>query len=290
VVTAASAATLQVMSGGRAVLGIGRGDSALAHLGHAPVGIANFQRTLKDLQTLLSGGEVAFGGPAPGEEAPSLDTMSLAAKPTASRLKWLPSGLKKVPLDVAATGPKVIEMAATIAEQVTFSVGAIPERVEWALETARSARRRQGMSEAGVSYGVQIIVICHPNIEAVRESATSSVAPLARFQVIQGDAAGPKTGIDEENLSAIRRHYDMTKHGDLHAHDKLLGASLSWDFVQRFAIVGPPEHCVERILGLVALGIERFVVVGPGFHPEVRSDGSLLFAREVIPAIRAAVR
>src|SRR5580658_5306695 len=43
VVTAASVATLQVMSGGRAVLGIGRGDSALAHLGHAPVGIANFQ-------------------------------------------------------------------------------------------------------------------------------------------------------------------------------------------------------------------------------------------------------
>ena len=58
-VTAAAAATLQSISGGRAVLGIGRGDSALAYLGQAPAGLGVFHRTLSDLQTLLSGGEVA---------------------------------------------------------------------------------------------------------------------------------------------------------------------------------------------------------------------------------------
>src|SRR5579863_2271206 len=35
-VTAAAAAMVQAISGGRASLGIGRGDSALAHLGYAP--------------------------------------------------------------------------------------------------------------------------------------------------------------------------------------------------------------------------------------------------------------
>src|SRR5262244_2022370 len=35
-VSASCAATLQALSKGRAVLGIGRGDSALAYLGHAP--------------------------------------------------------------------------------------------------------------------------------------------------------------------------------------------------------------------------------------------------------------
>jgi len=44
VVLAACAATLQVMSGGRAVLGIGRGDSALAYLGYAPAGLPKFEQ------------------------------------------------------------------------------------------------------------------------------------------------------------------------------------------------------------------------------------------------------
>src|ERR1044071_915848 len=43
-VTAAAIATVQGESGGRAVLGIGRGDSALAHLGHAPAPVPVFER------------------------------------------------------------------------------------------------------------------------------------------------------------------------------------------------------------------------------------------------------
>src|ERR1700728_4769346 len=52
------------------------------------------------------------GGPA------ALDTLSLGGRPTASRLQWLPHSMPKVPLDVAATGPKVIELSAPIAERV----------------------------------------------------------------------------------------------------------------------------------------------------------------------------
>jgi 5,10-methylenetetrahydromethanopterin reductase len=282
-VTAAAAATLQSISGGRAVLGIGRGDSALAYLGHAPAGLAVFRRTLSDLQTLLRGGEVAFG--ADDCAASSLDTLSLGGRPTACRLKWLPADSPKVPLDVAATGPKVIEMCAPIAERVTFSVGAIPERMSWALDLARAARRKQGLAEDGISYGAQLIVVCHPDLEAVRAVATSMVAPLARFQVIQGAAAGPQSDNDHENFAAIRMGYDMTQHGSL-SHDKIKGTTLAWDFVQRFAIVGPPDHCIQRLLQLARLGIERFVIVGPGFHPESGPPGRSLFVREVMPAVR----
>jgi 5,10-methylenetetrahydromethanopterin reductase len=288
-VTAAAAATLQSISGGRAVLGIGRGDSALAHLGYAPVRLAAFRRALLNLQQLLSGGEVTFDSYDQGANAPSVGTMSLGARPGASRLEWLTEGMPKVPLDVAATGPRVIEMSAPVAERVTFSVGAIPERIAWALDLARAARSSQGLGDAGISYGAQIIVVCHPDVEAVRQLATSFVAPLARFQVIQGDAAGPKSESDETNYSAIRRSYDMTKHGEVMSQKKLGGATLTWDFVERFAIVGPPDHCIERLLQLAALGIERFVILGPGLHPEAWTDGRSLFASEVMPAVRAAV-
>jgi 5,10-methylenetetrahydromethanopterin reductase len=285
-VTAAAAATVQSISGGRAILGIGRGDSALAYLGAAPAGLASFRRALQELQTLLGGGEVAFGSHHSLADTASVDTLSLGGRPVGSRLQWLPQGLPKVPLDVAATGPKVIELCAPIAERVTFSVGAIPERVGWGLDLARTARKKEGLDEAGVSYGVQIIVVCHPDLEAVRKVATSMVAPLARFQVIQGDAAGPKSGSDSENFAAIRTGYDMTKHAVVLSDDKIKGATLSWDFVRRFAIVGPPDHCIERLLQLASLGIERFVIVGPGYYPEAGPSSRSLFVREVLPAVR----
>jgi 5,10-methylenetetrahydromethanopterin reductase len=288
-VIAASIATVQSMSGGRAVLGIGRGDSALAYLGYAPVRLEAFRRTLEDLQTLLSGGEAPFGRFAATDEAPLLESMSLGGRPTGAALQWLPKDLPKTPLDVAATGPKVIEMASTLAERVTFSVGAAPERVQWAVDLARAARRSRGLSEAGVSLGIQVIVVCRQSIEAARESALPFVTPLARFQVIQGKAAGPQTEADEANFETIRRGYDMNKHADMHANDKIIGGALTPDFVERFAVVGPPERCVERLIELARLGVERFVVVSPDIAEQDSKAGPSLFAREVIPALRQAI-
>jgi len=57
--------------------------------------------------------------------------------------------------------------------------------------------------------------------------------------------------------------------------------------VERFAVVGTPDHCIERLLELNALGIKRFVIVGPGFYPEAVRNGPSLFAKEVIPAVKA---
>ena len=58
--TAAAAASLQVVSRGRMVLGIGRSDSALAHLGSAPVPAAMLERDLRVLRAFLRNEEVPF--------------------------------------------------------------------------------------------------------------------------------------------------------------------------------------------------------------------------------------
>ena len=225
-VTAGSAASVQAVSGGRAVLGLGRGDSALAYLGRGLVRLSAFERALGDLQKLLRGEEIAFESNAI-DDAPSLDTMSLGARPEGMALRWLPPGLPKVPLDVAATGPRVIEMSAPVAERVTFSVGAIPERIEWAVGLARAARGARGLSDAGVSYGAQVVVVCHTDANTALEVATGFCAPLARFQVIQGRVAGPQSTVDAENFDAIRRTYDMTTHGTIGEKKRLIGESLT---------------------------------------------------------------
>jgi 5,10-methylenetetrahydromethanopterin reductase len=284
-VTAASAVTIQSISGGRAVLGIGRGDSALAYLGLAPARLATFERALHSLQALLSGGEVPFAesGERGGAGEGSVHSLSLGARPDSVRLVWLPADLPKVPLDVAATGPKVIAMGARIAERVTFSIGAEVERARWAVDLAEAARREAGRPK--VSYGAQVIVVCHPDAETAMEVAMRMVPPLARFQVIQGAAAGP--GADQASYGAVREGYDMTRHGEIHAERRLTSGALSPDFVSRFAVVGPPEHCTERLLALRDAGLERFVVVGPGFYPPDWGEAAGLFVREVMPALRS---
>ena len=54
-VTASSAFTVQSLSGGRFVLGIGRGDSALAHIGRSPARVAWFDRYLRTVTSYLNG-------------------------------------------------------------------------------------------------------------------------------------------------------------------------------------------------------------------------------------------
>jgi 5,10-methylenetetrahydromethanopterin reductase len=281
-VSAASIATIQAISQGRAVLGIGRGDSALAYLGYAPVRLAWFEKALQTLQALLRGEEVPFAdtGSTAGA-APSHEGLSLGARPEGVRLRWLPEGLPKVPLDVAATGPKVIAMAARLAERVTFSVGADGERMAWALEIARAA------APAPRSYGAQVVVVCHPHEATAMDTAMHMAPPLARFQVIQGRTVGPADAGMVENMAAIKSGYDMRKHGVTDAKERLIGGSLTPEFVKRFAVVGPPDHCTERLLALRAAGLERLVVVGPGFYPREWGEAATLFARECIPALRA---
>jgi 5,10-methylenetetrahydromethanopterin reductase len=279
-VVATCAATVQSISGGRAVLGIGRGDSALAYLGRGPVGLREFERALHELQALLRGEQIPF------EDSTSLEELPLAGRPEGISLRWLPEGLPKVPLDVNATGPKVITMAALVAERVTFSVGAIPERIEWALGVAREARAAQGLTDDGVSYGAQLVVVCNTDADAALELATTMCAPLARFQVIHGQTAGPLSEDDAANYEVIRKGYDMTKHTAGHDDTRLVGGRLTPEFVRRFAIVGSPDEVTERLLDLAGRGLERFYVVGPGFYPQAWGEARSLFAREVIPALR----
>ena len=97
-VTASAFSTLQVISNGRAYLGIGRGDSALAHLGYSPASAGAFETYLSHLRSYLGGEAVDFAPDA------DVDRLHLADWPDSSRIQWL-QDFPRVPVGVAATGP-----------------------------------------------------------------------------------------------------------------------------------------------------------------------------------------
>ena len=276
---AAAAATIQAESGGRFVLGIGRGDSSLAHLGMAPAPVAVFRRYLERLQGYLRGEEVAFDVAGDGAgEIPDVRSLGLAGGPTTSRLHWLPAGGPKVPVDIAATGPHVIGVGAALGERVTFAVGCDPERIRWAVSTASAA-------DGTVGLGAYVPVFVHPDRAFARSCIAGGVASYARFSVMHGTVTGPVDAAQRGVLEAVHDAYDMGRH---FSHGSPQSAPLTDEVIDAFGVAGPPSYCAERLLAMAAAGLSKLVIMAAsiGLDRDAQHEARRRFVDEVLPALR----
>ena len=281
--TANAIATVQAISNGRAVLGIGRGDSSLAHLGLAPAKPASFERYLIRLQGYLRGDQVPFDIEGDGAAvAASSSNLQMAGAPETSRIRWmtaLNARVPKVPVDVAATGPRVISIAARHADRITFAVGADAERLGWAIAQAQENTDRE------VELGAYIPVVVNPNREAAQALISGGVGSFARFSVMHGQVQGPLDPDGQAVLKAVHASYDMNQH---FSHGSPQSQTLTSEVIDTFGIAGPPDYCIERLRTLVDLGLSKLVLLGggTGMDNESRLLSHRLLTSEVIPALR----
>src|SRR5499427_418341 len=212
-VTASAALALQVESNGRAVCGIGRGDSSLGKIGRGPVPVDEFERYIERLQGYLRGDEVDRDG-------------------TTSRLEWLATAnVPKVPLEIAATGKRVIEVAARHAERIVFAVGADEDRLARSIEIARRAAAASGRDPGGLRLGAWINAVIHPDVAAARAAVRGGLSAFAHFSGFSGmkpEAMDPSL---RQAALHLREHYDMRDHGRAGATH---AQRLDDDFVDRF--------------------------------------------------------
>ncbi len=282
-VTASAIASIQSLSGGRATLGIGRGDSALAHLGRSPARVHAFERYLEILQRYLRGEAVPFEALEFQEQmAPQVAGLGLADGPDASRITWLPHRHPKVPVEVAATGPKVIAAAARHAERVTLAVGADRDRLQWGIDRARQARTDAGLDPDGIAFGAYINLVCHPDLATARQLVSGGLATFARFSVMHGVVRGPVSAAQRQVLTNLHGAYDMREHTRVGSRQT---ATLTPEFVDTYAIVGPPDTCVRRLEALAALGLDKVILIGPtaGADRTAAQQATDLLHREVLP-------
>ena len=259
-VTACSISSVQRISGGRAFLGIGRGDSALAHLGRAPARLGSFERYLRHLRVYLRGEAVPFDEiDIPVTTAPPMSGLELADAPPASQIGWLTGGAQTVPVEVAASGPRVIAIAAIHADRVMFALGADEERLKWGIALAKETRVKAGLDPDGIAFGAYVNAACHPDIGIARNLVRGSLTTFARFNVMHGTAAGPVSDADRAVLQDLHDSYDMKAHT---RGDSRQAGVLTESFIDRFAIAGPPAHVIERLHGLAALGLDKVALTG----------------------------
>ncbi|MEM7404066.1 MAG: LLM class flavin-dependent oxidoreductase [Pseudomonadota bacterium] len=262
-VTAGGIASVQAVSGGRAVLGIGRGDSSLFNIGHKPVPPSAFRAYVGDVQRYLSG--------------QSFDTNGYP-----SQLRWLASAQQaKVPLDLAGTGPKVLAIGAELADRVSFAVGADEERLQWAIGAVRDAVPD---GRTTPTMGAYLNVCVHDDIETAAEFVRPGVGIFAHFTGMPGAQRNAVKAQDQAMFDRMG-DYDKARHGH---PDAAHAQALTLEFIERFAVIGPAEHVTERLRRLLSLGLTRLNIIGPRpdhFGPEADASAAR-FAAEVLPALK----
>ncbi len=265
-VTASAALGVQIASGGRVVLGIGRGDSSMAKIGRRPAPPAEFDLYLERLRGYLDG-----------------ETVDRDGQP--SRIEWLDDcAVPRVPLEVAATGPKVTAIAARRADRICFAVGADPERLGESLARARRAAEEAGRDPDSLRYGAYVNCVIHPDREVAREAIRGGLSVFAHFSGFSGMDIESLPEGDREAARHLRSGYVMTDHArSTGAHAQALDA----DFIHHFGIAGPREEALEHFTAIRDVGLD-YVRIVPGSRdmPAAVGARSIQALSEVVAELR----
>ncbi len=256
-VVASTFATLHQLSGGRAVLGVARGDTALHLVGEAAPSAERFGELVDEARSYLAGNVVRLG---------EVD----------SSLAWLPiDGLAPVPVNVFASGPHNLAIAAAHGDHVTIAVGAEPDQVAWAIEQVRAV-------DPNVPVGALIVAGVGSDQAALRELVRANASISTHFR---RDAAGVMSAADAAVVADVTRDYDNYRHATAHSAQ---ADDLPDDFLDRFCVIGTPDTCRERLTELISLGLDHVVILGGGrdADPRARHQSDELFATEVLPGLR----
>ena len=127
---------------------------------------------------------------------------------------------------VAATGPKVITVAARQADAIDFTVGAELSRLHWAIAHAREAA-----GDRDVSLGAFLDIGVSDDPARARDLIRGSTAILARF----GAESSSTEGLSEQTREGIEKldsQYEEAGHGK---SESAAALGLSDEFIDRFA-------------------------------------------------------
>jgi 5,10-methylenetetrahydromethanopterin reductase len=277
-------ATLQGVSRGRASFSIGRGDGAMKVLQQKPMPVARFEAYVRQLQGFLRREEVEMDGVASSMSRlddidPSLDV----AKP---------------PVNIAATGPRTIELAVKHADGVSFSVGADPERLRHSSELAHKACRAAGRDFDELMLGCYVqVAVADDGDTRGREAIRGLVVTHARFSGFEAKAAADVREADHgqyrqavETMEAVYRdarggvaRTAGGAPGEIDFYPREAGAD---ELIDQFAIAGPAEYCAERLQEIVELGFTRVYIGTRAVGVDLEEVNADRVGREVLPLLR----
>jgi probable F420-dependent oxidoreductase len=260
-VTASALATLDEISGGRMDLGIGRGDSAVRVLGKPPTTLKTLEQAVTLIRDLVEGRPSRY-------EGAELD------------LPW--SGRWTLPVWIAGYGPLALALTGRIADGLILQL-ADPDLIRWMVGLMRASAEAAGRDPASIR--VQAAAPAHVGpIEACRAHVRWFPA------LVSNHIVAVVNRYPRDQLPVSLRGYIRARAVDAGARHAEVGSTsaafVTDDVVDRFAIVGPPEEHVRRLLELHDAGVDQFNLYLMSGDEEDQLEA---YGSTIIPAVKAAL-
>lgn len=248
-------ATLDAMSGGRAVLGVGAGDRPVRELGLRPAPVKAVKEMIVANRRLFTGERLSFDG----EFVRLVD----------ARLHFPPRN--PVPVYVAASGPRMLALGGALADGLLIQVGVWPDCLKAALEGVS-----QGAAGAGRSLqALDISAMTYGSVRADRRQAMDEARPFAAWIPQTVPTYCAIAGISPEDVEAVKRVYQG---GELHEAVEAARAATD-EMIEKFTLSGTPAEVRQKVEGILSTGIRHITYFPMGSN---RLGGIERFAQGVM--------
>jgi 5,10-methylenetetrahydromethanopterin reductase len=254
-VMAGALGSLDLISHGRAVWIVGRGDGGVHNAGLKPASVAELREYFLAVRELFERGETRFRGRTVRYLWPSY---------------WPDGPPRKIPLHMVAEGPRMLELAGAVADGVLVGTGLTAEVIQDSLARidagARSAGRDPSTIEVWWSTRCSVASSFEEALRQGKEGLSSAGNHALRQSLDQ--KLVPEHLV--EKIRCYHRGYDYSQKG-LSSHknaDLMEEMGLTDYFLDRFGLIGTPEQLVERLNGLASLGVSNVSLQANIRYPE----------------------
>jgi 5,10-methylenetetrahydromethanopterin reductase len=262
-VTASAFAALRQLAPGRIWFGMGSGDSAALSIGERPASVAAMRDYGRAFSALTRGEEAEWRG-------------------RRFRLEW---ETDRVPLWLAAGGPKTMRLAGEIADGVLLGAGLSESVVRDSIGQVREGARAAGRDPASIEiWGYTKIFLCESEEQAWHDLAwTLAASAHHAFRFTLEDKFVPDEWHDAlEELQrgyVVREHNNLANVGTTNA-DLVIESGLTEFLGPRFLVAGSPARVVERLEEIASWGVAGFFTTGMFGEP-------LAYTREIAADVLA---
>ena len=232
-VTASLFATLDIISGHRMQLGIGRGDSSRRVLGKKPVTPAELGAAVELFRGLTAGKEVSYEG-------------------VPTRLPW---ATEPSPVWIAGYGPKVLRLAGKIADGAILQF-ADPDLIAWCVSMIHEGAREAGRDPKSIEIMAAAPVWVSDDVAYARERVRWFPALVSNHVIDLLSRYNP-ADLPSSLISFVRNRegYDYHHHCEVGSDNANF---VTDEVVDRFCLIGNAEAHRKKLQALARAGATQF--------------------------------
>jgi probable F420-dependent oxidoreductase len=261
-VTASLFATLNEMFGNRTVCGIGRGDSAVRVTNGRPTSLATLRDAIGVIRELANGRSADYHG--------SIVKFPWGAK--SSLEVW-----------VAAYGPKALQLAGEVGDGFILQL-ADPDIARWMIAAVREAAANAGRDPESLTFCVAAPAYVGSDLAHQHDQCRWFGGMVGNHvaDIVERYGEGPSSNIPAALTDYIKgRHgYDYNEHGRAgNTHTDFVPDEV----IDRFCLLGEPDHHVERLEELREIGVDQFALY---LQHDNKSATLEAYGEAIIPALR----